>query len=101
MASSRKTYRAGQKTGVDIQAALLLAGLFFLLVFAGAGSAGAAPADQGVSIKADVGWQGRGVPGRTAPAVVDLYNPGSADLEGVVEVVTYHKQTFPPPPGSP
>ncbi|MDN5344171.1 MAG: hypothetical protein PWQ18_282 [Clostridia bacterium] len=102
MALRTGTGRAGRKNGISRQVLLLVNGLMCWLYFICTGAAAAAPAgQQQVDIQAAVGWEGRGVPGRTVPAVVDLHNPGNTDLEGVVEVVTYHKQTFPPPPGAP
>jgi len=89
-----RVYRTGR------QAVFLAAGLFLLCFCLWPGAAGAAPGAGEGDIKARVGWEGQGVPGHMLPAVVDLHNPGSNDLEGVVEVVTYYKQTFPPPPGS-
>ncbi|NLW07712.1 MAG: hypothetical protein GX039_07025 [Clostridia bacterium] len=84
------------------QAVILVARLFLICLFSLAAAviqAAAAPAE--VEIKAEVGWEGQGVPGQMLPAVVNLHNPGAEDLEGVVEVVTYYKHTFPPPANSP
>lgn len=81
--------------------AVLLAAL--LLWFLPA-PAGAAPGgeDGPVRIKAEVGWQGWGMPDRHIPAVVTLQNTGGQDLAGVVEAINYyHFMPPPPPPGSP
>lgn len=63
-------------------------------------TAQAAP-DKTVEIKAEMGWQGQGVPGRYAPAVLQLKNTGGKDITGLVEAINYHKFQFPPAPGSP
>jgi len=54
-----------------------------------------------VQITAEIGWNGQGVPGRTAPAVIRLKNTTGNDLQGIVEVVNYYRYIPPPPPGSP
>ena len=54
-----------------------------------------------VQISAEIGWEGQGVPGRTAPAVIHLKNTTSGDLRGVVEAINYFRYIPPPPPGSP
>lgn len=58
-------------------------------------------ADSPVQITAEIGWDGQGVPGRTAPAVIRLKNTTGNDLQGIVEVVNYYRYIPPPPPGSP
>ena len=54
-----------------------------------------------VQITAEIGWDGQGVPERTAPAVIRLKNTTENDLQGIVEVVNYFRYIPPPPPGSP
>jgi hypothetical protein len=54
-----------------------------------------------VRLSAEVGWEGRGVSGKTIPAVVRLKNTTQKDLSGVVEVINYYKYIPPLPPGSP
>ncbi|WP_449241428.1 hypothetical protein [Desulfoscipio gibsoniae] len=64
------------------------------------GAAGVAP-DKPVQLKAEIGWQGKGVPGRYIPAVVKVENTGDHDLAGVLQVINYNKSMHAPPPGSP
>ncbi|MDI6631304.1 MAG: hypothetical protein QME13_02620 [Thermoanaerobacteraceae bacterium] len=68
--------------------AILLA-LLYATGWATAVTAAPSGSDSSLTIKAQAGWDGRGVPNCTAPAVVNLKNQSSADLRGVVEAVTY------------
>ncbi|GAB6275278.1 MAG: hypothetical protein STSR0004_21430 [Peptococcaceae bacterium] len=73
----------------------LLVPLFFSAV------ALATPKDSGVQVFAEIGWEGRVVPGKNAPAVVRLKNNTTRNLNGTVEVINYYQHIPPPPPGSP
>jgi len=57
--------------------------------------------DSPVQISAEIGWEGQGVPGRTAPAVIHLKNTTSGDLRGVVEAINYFRFIPPPRPVRP
>lgn len=61
----------------------------------------AAPKDSGVQVFAAIGWEGRVVPGKNAPAVVRLKNNTAHNLNGTVEVINYYQHIPPLPPGSP
>jgi hypothetical protein len=80
--------------------AVTLAILLLCFFLAPPGEVTAAP-DKPVQIKAELGWQGKVVPGRYAPAVVHLKNTGGSDLSGVIEAINYQNFTPPPPPGAP
>ncbi|WP_027364826.1 hypothetical protein [Desulfotruncus alcoholivorax] len=76
--------------------AILLLFMFFIMP----GSAWAKPDDSPVQIKVELGWQGKVVPGRYAPAVVKMKNTGKRDLAGTIEAINYQVYMLPPQPGA-
>jgi len=81
---------------------LLLTLIFILLVpLSFSPAALAAPKGSGVQVFAAIGWEGRVVPGKNAPAAVRLKNNTAHNLNGTVEVVNYYQHIPPLPPGSP
>lgn len=72
--------------------------LFMFLVTPG--WAWAKPDDSPVQIKVELGWQGKVVPGRYAPAVVNMKNTGKNDLSGTIETISYQSYTLPAQPGA-
>jgi len=75
--------------------------ILLLCAFLAAPDLARAAPETPVQIKAEMGWQGKVVPGRYAPVVIQLKNTGGDYLSGLAEGINYHSYRPPAPPGSP